>query len=318
MSCTEINEVQAAEFLLDHDNYVILTHAAPDGDTLGSGFALKSALIKAGKNAKVLCPDPIPGKFSYLVTSDENFEEETVIAVDVADEKLLGELKETYGGRITFCIDHHRSNTRYADMLYCESDAAAACECVYKVIGSMNIVIDPYIAGCLYTGLSTDTGCFKFSNTTPRTHRFAAELMQLGADYTGINRVMFEVKSRSRIEMEKQVLENIEFLFGDRCAMLTVTQKMIRETGCDPSDLDGITSMSRQIEGVLIGVTVKEKKDGKYKVSLRTFEPYDASVICSEFGGGGHARAAGCEFDCSLSEVCEKLKAAVGKALGEC
>lgn len=310
-----IDASAAASFLERSDKFVILTHASPDGDTLGSAYALADALCALNKRVFVVCPDKIPEKFGYLIKEYEAFEPETVVAVDIADEKLLGSLYDRYSGRAALCIDHHGSNTKYAEMLYLEADAAAACECIYNVINELGTMITPYMASCLYTGIATDTGCFKFSNTTPRSHRYAAELIEKGADYGEINRVMFEVKSRGRIAMERKVLENIEFYYGGRCAVITVTRDMIKETGCPLGDLDGVTAMSRQIEGVQIGVTIKEKPDGKYKVSLRTFEPYNAADICAVFGGGGHIRAAGCEFSCDIESAKRQLLSAIGEVL---
>lgn len=310
-----ISASAAASFLERSDKFVILTHASPDGDTLGSAYALADALCALNKRVFVVCPDKIPEKFGYLIKEYEAFEPETVVAVDIADEKLLGSLYDRYSGRAALCIDHHSSNTKYAEMLYLEADAAAACECIYNVINELGTVITPYMASCLYTGIATDTGCFKFSNTTPRSHRYAAELIEKGADYGEINRVMFEIKSRGRIAMERKVLENIEFYYGGRCAVITVTRDMIKETGCPLGDLDGVTAMSRQIEGVQIGVTIKEKPDGKYKVSLRTFEPYNAADICAVFGGGGHIRAAGCEFSCDIESAKRQLLSAIGEVL---
>lgn len=310
-----ISASAAASFLERSDKFVILTHASPDGDTLGSAYALADALCALNKRVFVVCPDKIPEKFGYLIKEYEAFEPETVVAVDIADEKLLGSLYDRYSGRAALCIDHHSSNTKYTEMLYLEADAAAACECIYNVINELGTKITPYMASCLYTGIATDTGCFKFSNTTPRSHRYAAELIEKGADYGEINRVMFEVKSRGRIAMERKVLENIEFYYGGRCAVITVTRDMIKETGCPLGDLDGVTAMSRQIEGVQIGVTIKEKPDGKYKVSLRTFEPYNAADICAVFGGGGHIRAAGCEFSCDIESAKRQLLSAIGEVL---
>lgn len=310
-----ISASAAASFLERSDKFVILTHASPDGDTLGSAYALADALCALNKRVFVVCPDKIPEKFGYLIKEYEAFEPETVVAVDIADEKLLGSLYDRYSGRAALCIDHHSSNTKYAEMLYLEADAAAACECIYNVINELGTKITPYMASCLYTGIATDTGCFKFSNTTPRSHRYAAKLIEKGADYGEINRVMFEVKSRGRIAMERKVLENIEFYYGGKCAVITVTRDMIKETGCPLGDLDGVTAMSRQIEGVQIGVTIKEKPDGKYKVSLRTFEPYNAADICAVFGGGGHIRAAGCEFSCDIESAKRQLLSAIGEVL---
>lgn len=318
MSAVTFTAKETADFLKAHDNYLILTHASPDGDTLGSGFGLLSALLKAGKKAKVICPDEIPQKFSFLLGKEcADFEYETVIAVDVADQRLLGHLESTFDGKIDLCIDHHQSNTGFAKHLYLERDSAAACETVYNVITELGVEIDTHIAGCLYTGIATDTGCFKFSNTTPRTHRYAALLMELGADYSEINRVMFEVKSKEKVAIERLVLEGIEFYFDGKCAVIAITKDMLNKTGCPRSELDSITALSRQIEGVMIGVTLKEQPSGNFKVSLRTFEPYSASDICRNFGGGGHVRAAGCEFSCSLEEAKQQLLKAVGEVLGE-
>lgn len=307
-----ISANEAAKLLIENDKYLILTHAHPDGDTLGSAFALNSALRSMGKQSNVICGDEIPHKFSYLtVEGNLEFEPDTIISVDVADKKLLGSLKEPYGQNVLLNIDHHSTNVSFAENVYLEGDSAAACECVYNVIKELKVKVTPFIATCLYTGIATDTGCFMFSNTTPRTHIYAAELMNQGAHYDAVNRAMFEVKTRSRLELERQVLQSIEYVGDGRCAIITLTQKMIRETGCDSSDLDGITALSRQIEGVQIGVTVREKIDGVWKVSLRTFEPFDAAEICAKFGGGGHKRAAGCELDCSCDEVKARLRAVI-------
>lgn len=309
MNCKRIDALSAAEFLKTNDNFLILTHMNPDGDTLGSGFALNAVLRSIGKNSKVRCSDEIPSKFQFLVPEREpEFNEETVIAVDVADERLLGGLKDVYAGKIDLCIDHHGTNMGYAKNLYLEGESASCCECVYEVVKALGARVTPFVASALYLGMATDTGCFKFSNTTPRTHRFAAELMELGASYDEINRSMFETKSKSRVEMEKMVLENIEFWFDGRCAVITVLKSMIEATGCEQTDLDGITALSRQIEGVLIGITLKEKYDNFFKVSIRTFEPFDAAEIAKNFGGGGHKRAAGCEFTGTADEIKAILK----------
>ncbi len=315
MNCREINEILAADFLKDNDNFLVLTHASPDGDTLGAGHGLVMALRQLGKNANVVCPEGLPKKFSFLELPQLNFEPQTIVAVDIADQKLLGQMEADFDGKVDLCIDHHGSNTHYANLLYFEPDSAAACECVFKVVKELGVEITPYIASALYLGMSTDTGCFKFSNTTPRTLRFAAELIELGADYVEINRKMFETKSKERIAMERLVLENIEFYFDGKCAVLTVTEDMINTTGCDRAELDGITAISRQVEGVLIGATIKEQPDGSFKVSLRTHEPYDASLVCAAFGGGGHKRAAGCHFYCSADEVKKQLLEKIGEVL---
>lgn len=300
---------ECASLLKEYDNYLILSHRHPDGDTLGSAFALKNALDLLGKKSMVRCNDEMADKFSYLWQNVDNskIKFDKIIAVDVADKKLLGEEFEAkYGDDVFLCIDHHMSNREYAQNLLLE-DKAAAAAVIYEVICELGVEITPEIANCVYTGLATDTGCFMFSNTTPTVHRIAADVMEKGADYTLINRLMFETKTLSYIRLEQMAVASIESHFDGKCAIMTITQEMFKLSGSNDSECDGIASIPRKIEGVNIGVTIREQTNGKYKVSLRTVEPYDAAKICANFGGGGHNRAAGCEFDCSLTEAKEQL-----------
>lgn len=305
---TQIDLKTAAGILKDNDNYLLLTHRNPDGDTLGSAFALMYALRSLGKNAKVQCCDKIPKKYSYMYSPDDIGETEGsyVIAVDVADEKLLGNgVYDRYQGKVKLCIDHHISNKGYAEYLLLR-DCAAACEVIYDLIGILGVKIDKKIADCIYTGISTDTGCFKFANVTDYTHIIAAGLISAGADFVEINKAMFETKSRGYFLLEAAAVNTIEMYNGGKCAVMTITQKMLHASGTDESDCDGIASIPRKIEGVLVGVTLRERTDGTYKVSLRSHAPVDCTKICGEMGGGGHARAAGCEFS---RENLEKEKA---------
>ncbi len=292
--------VSVCDFLRDRDNFVILTHSNPDGDTLGSAFGLGMVLTAMDKNVRVLCPDNIPSKYGYFtkfLNQTEKSAEETVIAVDVADTKLLGKLEEKYKEGIELCIDHHISNKLFAKLTYLDGEAAANCQCIYDIAICLGVRVDSKIALALYTGISTDTGCFRFSNTTAKTLRIAADLMETGIDTAEINRIMFETKSKGRLSLEKMAVEGIEYHFNDECAIVTVTREMLSETGCQDDEIEGVTSLSRSIEGVKVGVTVREKKEGGYKASVRTYPPVDASAICKKMGGGGHIRAAGCQFD---------------------
>ncbi len=317
--CQEINLKELCRYLKTHNNYVILTHISPDGDTLGSAFALALALKSMGKNAFVVSNDQIPAKFDYFVkpANLKSFDYETIIAVDVADAKLLGSLYEKYGDKIELTIDHHVSNTRYAKKLYLEADAAATAECIFEIIKKLRVKITPLIASCLYTGIATDTGCFKYSNVTPKTHLIAAELFKCGIDAAEINRLMFDTKSKSRVELEKMVMETAEFHFDDRCMLLTVTREMQQKSGCEPSDLEGVAVISRSVEGVKVGVSIKQTEPDLYKISVRTYEPFDASKICAVLGGGGHKAAGGCSVNGTLAETKEKILFAVGKAFRE-
>ena len=318
-NCKELNLAQLCEYLKSHDDYIILTHISPDGDTLGSAYALALGLLSVGKRAFVVCNDEIPHKYDYFVKAAglKSFDYKTIISVDVADAKLLGSLYEKYSDKIELNIDHHISNTRYAKNLYLDSAASATAECIYDILTAMNIEITPLIATALYTGIATDTGCFKYTNVTSKTHLIAAELYKCGIDAAEINRVMFDTKSKNRIELEKMVLETAEFLFDERCLVLTVTSEMQEKSGCEQSDLEGVAAISRSVEGVLCGVSIKQSEPDVYKVSLRTYPPLVASYICGMLGGGGHKAAAGCTLQGSLDDVKKQIISAVGRAFKE-
>ena len=299
-----VNELKKAEDIL------ILCHRNPDGDTLGSGFALLRALKSMGKRAKLCCDDKIPEKFSYLYegVEAENFPEKFIVSVDVAERKLLGsKFNEIYGDKVDLAFDHHGTSKLFAKKTYCEPESASACEVLYNVIVALGAEMSAEIASCLYTGISTDTGCFRYSNVTPRTHRIAAELIEKGADHSRINVRMFETKSMNNIMLERMCLDSLRSYGGGKIAVITVTKAMLEECNTDKSALDAIKPVTRQIEGVEIGLTVKQEDNGKTGVSVRTSENYDASLICAHFGGGGHARAAGCEMSLSPDETREKV-----------
>jgi phosphoesterase RecJ-like protein len=160
----------------------------------------------------------------------------------------------------------------------------------------MNVNIDKNIANCLYTGVCTDTGCFKFSNVSPKTFKIAAFLMEMGAETHKINKIMFDTKSRSRLKIERFILDNIKMYFNDRCAVSYITNKVINESNVSEGDIDGVSALTRQIEGVILGVFLREKKDGTYKVSFKSDGIINCSKLASYFGGGGHKDAAGCEI----------------------
>lgn len=295
--------------LKKQDDILILTHANPDGDTLGSGFALLHALRAMGKRVKLLNNDVIAKKYDYLCKDVQmpEFEEKYIVTVDVADFKLLGnDYRHIYGDKVDLRIDHHASSSDFARLSYIEADSASNCEIIFNIIVALGAEITPKIADCIYTGCCTDTGCFRYSNVTARTHLIAAKLIELGADCSGINIKMFETKSKSVLMLEKLSLEGLQMYCNDKIAYITITQEMLNSTGTDESDCDAICALTRQIEGVKVGVTFKEKKDGTIGISVRTYEPYDASAICKALGGGGHKRAAGCKFTCTMDEAKEK------------
>lgn len=313
--CRLLNLKQTARFLKKHDNYIILTHASPDGDTLGSAYALYYGLNEKGKSACVLCPDVIPQKYGYFATKTDHVSREnaTVIAVDVADKRLLGSLGDEFGDVVDLNIDHHISNVRYAKNLYLDSDASSTAECIFELLTVMGVNINDITAKALFTGIVTDTGCFKYSNVTAKTHIIAAQLYEYNIDAPEINRVMFDTKSRELLELERMVLDASEFHFDNRCIILPVTAEMQKKTGCSGTELEGIAVISRSVEGVVAGVTLKQVGEREFKLSLRTYPPLDASEICKKLGGGGHKAAAGASVTGTLEEVKLKVLSAVGE-----
>ena len=297
---------ECARLLSEKDDILILTHAHPDRDTLATGFPLCRALLKLGKFCSVVNEAEIPAKYSYLFDdiAITNFKPQFVVAVDVATPNLLGALEGKY--HIDLCIDHHITNTEYADYLLLE-DVPAACQTMYYVIKELGAEIDKRMAESLYTGLSTDTGCFRYASTTAQTYRVAADLIELGADNGMINRLMFETKTKTYAKLERLALDSMSFFDDDRIAVITVTQDMYNQTGSNEQETEALAPLTRQIEGVEIGVIIKEKPDGTCKASIRTFEKVNAAELAKMFSGGGHPQAAACRFDCGVMEARSRI-----------
>ncbi len=311
-----IDKKECIRLLKSHDEFIVLSHEHPDGDTLGCAFALCEILKVMGKKRAFSCCDEIPKDFYYLTEEfcPDEVSKPFIIAVDVADEKLLGGLQEKYAGRIDLCIDHHLSNTYYAKNVLVE-DRAAACEIIYELAAELGIEPNKYIRESLYTGISTDTGCFRYQNTTPTTFRIVADLMEKGVDSRKINKLMFETKTKSSLELELLARKTLEYHFDGRCALITVTQQMYAQSGSGEHECYTITALPRQIEGVLVGAVLKQQKDGTFSVSVRTEGEIDASAICKQMGGGGHKGAAGAGFKCSYDEGKARLLEIIKTAL---
>lgn len=309
----------AAALLKGWDRVLVISHASPDGDTLGSASALLRGLVSLGKQVKFFCADPVPEKFGYLfegLTLGE-FEPDHVMTVDVADKKLLGKTPEELVNRVELAIDHHGTHVPFAKERWVEGDSAATVELIYLLLKEMGVKLDQAMADCLYTGLTTDTGCFRYRSVTPRTHRIAGALLELGARAGDINQWMFESKSKAQVEAERAVMDTMRFSSGGKCALIQVPLSIFAETGVKESDLEGLASLPREIQGVVLGVTLKEKPQGKVKVSLRANPPGNAAELCQKFGGGGHPGAAGCSLEMTLEQARETMEQACGEYLKE-
>lgn len=306
----------AAAALQGANDILILSHRRPDGDTAGCAGALCRALRQIGKTVYILENPEITKRYAPLIVPcypPEGFQPQFVVSTDIAEEKLFPDTAEPYKGKVDLVIDHHRSNIGFGSKNLVRPDAGACAEVLYDVIMALGVKLTTDIAECVYIGVSTDTGCFKFSNTTAHTHAVAAACLTAGIDGGEINRALFETKTMPRFQMERIIFDTMEFYEDGAIAVALLWRADIDRTGADMDDLDSIASLTRQIEGVQIGITLTENKNGTVKASVRTTKEMDASAICKKCGGGGHIRAAGASFDCGM----EQAKAAILKAAQE-
>lgn len=293
-----VTHSEAWKLLNENDDFLILTHRAPDGDAVGSLCALYRMLLKLGKRVGFVL-DAVSRELQFLTEGlvSEEFEPKCVVTVDVGDKKLLGDaLERQYGDRVLLSIDHHATNVLFAENTLLDDRAAAASEVLYDMFTENGAEITEDIAMPLYVGLATDTGCFKYGNTTSKTMRAAAALMDTGINTAAVNTDIFDTKTKEYFALETMAMNSIKMYFDGKCALLMLTKDMYRRANIAENETQGINALPRQIAGVLVGITIKERESGNYRISVRTREPVDASEICSLLGGGGHRQAAGCEL----------------------
>ncbi|MBE6911805.1 MAG: 30S ribosome-binding factor RbfA [Ruminococcaceae bacterium] len=294
-----------AEFLKTRDNVLILTHKSPDGDTVGSAAALAEILRAMGKTAYVFANPEFTKKLLRYVKSylaPEGFVPSCVVAVDCADKKLFAKESDEYADRVDLAIDHHITHREYARRICVVSESASCGEIIFDIAKKLGVKLSKKLCTSLYVAISTDTGRFLHSNTTPESHIKAAELIAKGVDFEKINREFFIEKSRARIALEAELLGSINICFGGSVAIIKLSDESIRRVKATQDDLDGLSALARTPRGVSLGVYIHEK-DGAAKVSLRSDEKVNSAEFCAYFGGGGHERAAGCTMNVSLDEA---------------
>lgn len=286
---------EAAAFLRERDDFLILTHRRPDGDTIGCAAALCGGLRALGKRAFILENPQFTPKFRPFLdglTTPSVGEKACIVAVDIASSRLFPFGCETLTERTALAIDHHGRNDLYADRSYIDPSAAACGEIVLDILRELGVTPDRRIAEALYCAVSTDTGCFRYSNTTAKTLRAAAYCKDCGADTFAINQVMFLTKRMERLKLEAYLTESTEFFADGLVAISQLPSEKRRELGITEDDIDDISGFCREIAGVEIGVMIRDER-GDGKLSVRTSPRYDASAICAALGGGGHSAAAG-------------------------
>ena len=296
---------EAAARLRQMNNVLLLTHVRPDGDTIGSAAALCQALRDMGKTAYLLYNPEITDTYAPYAEpywALEGFVPEHIVSADIAALNLLPDNAAVYAPRIELAIDHHGSQEFFAAETCLDADAAACGEIIYRVIQELTAVT-PAIALLLYVAISTDTGCFVYANTTADTHRIAAELLETGIDVGPVNKVLFRTKSKTRLAMEARMVADMELYDGDRVVVMSIPLSLRQELHATEADIEELSSLAALVEGADCGITLRELKPGKVKLSLRTGPRVDACAVCQRLGGGGHTAAAGATVDGTLEDA---------------
>ena len=313
MKVLTLNEV--ATYLKEHDRYVILTHRRPDGDTLGSAAALCLGLRQLGKTAYVLKNPEITAKYEPVVeglTGETVTENQKIVCVDTASEGMLPAAFADLKDRIALRIDHHASATSFTEMELVDGGSAACGELIYEILMALGVTLDRPLANALYTAVSTDTGCFRFANTTAHTFQVAAACAQVSPDLYSLNNLYFATVSLARLQIQSYMIENAVFLQDRQVCICPIPLEVEEKLGVTEDDMDNISGYPRTIAGVKIAATLRIEKDtGKVKLSLRAAPGYDAGKICATFGGGGHAGAAGASMAMSMDEAVAALIEAI-------
>ena len=312
----KLTRSETARFLLEHDNYLILSHRRPDGDTTGSSAALCLGLRQLGKTACVLENKEVSERFAWLhagLTKAEPAGNETIVSTDVASPSMLpGSFQSLLGG-IALRIDHHGSATSFTDMELVDPHSASCAELIWDVLKLMGVKADRAIAEAVYVGTSTDTGCFRYANTTAHTFQTAAACAAAGARIYELNQALFETNTLGRLKMQGWIVDNMKMLEGGKMAICAIPRGVEEELGVTPDDMDNISSFPRTVAGVCVAATLRETADGDTKISVRAVPGFDATKVTEKFGGGGHKGAAGASLKMPLGEAA----AAVEKALLE-
>lgn len=308
-------------------NTLIIFHRNPDADAVGSAFALRNVLEQLGSPARCICQEEVPEYLQFLsndiqesVQSEAvlaDFEPARIVSVDTASLSQMGTLAEAFGNRVDVMIDHHEGDEAYGSVSYIRSGAAATGEIIFDVIKKLaseeRIVIDEEMCIDLYAAISGDTGCFRYSNVTPKTHLRAAELVASGIDCAEINRKLFENKSLERLRAQSAAISNMELFADGKIAVVTFPYALKAALGLGDEDLGALVDTPRSLSGVEVALCIRQPlPEGKFRVSARSNGTYDVAELCRKFDGGGHAKAAGCTLMATdIAEAMQRIVSAI-------
>ncbi len=324
MSNLLIDLAATARMIAESERILFFMHVQPDGDSIGSSLAMVRALRQQGKEAVMVGVDPIPRIYHFLPGWDTLFtpweqvtgEWDLACFLDCGDLQRVGAaLPLVKACKRTLNIDHHSTNTGYGEYNYMDFSAAAVGELAYRLLREMELPIDTETALCLYTSLVTDTGGFRYDSTGPSTHRVAAELLELGAKPYEVASAIWENEAPSRLALLARALQTLRLENGGTVALMHVTRAMLADAGAVDEDAEGIVNYARSVSGVEVGILMKEAADGRIRVNLRSRRIADVGAVALRFGGGGHARAAGCTMFVSMEEAIEQVLDAVKEVI---
>ncbi len=311
---TGLTRNETARFLWEHDHYVIVTHRRPDGDTLGCAALLCRGLRQLGKTSHILKNPEITEKYAALhagLTKEAVEDTDTLVCVDVASANMLGDWAKALESRIELRIDHHGTAAPFTPFSLVDPEAAACGEIIYDVLLEMGATLDAPMAEALYTAVSTDTGCFRYANTTDRTFEVAAACARVSKRLFAINQELFETNTLGRLRLQGWLVENALFLQDGKVVICPLPLAKEQELGLTEDDLENISGFPRTIAGVKMAATLRQEPDGRIKLSVRAVPGCDAAAVCARFGGGGHKGAAGASMRMTMDEAVEAVKAAM-------
>ena len=311
------------EKILSGKKIALFTHVVPDGDALGSTFAMSLALEKLGKETTVFVNEKLPKKLEFLNNyykknyftefKDEGFD--LYLALDCGDEKRLGIYCEPFmKSENNVSVDHHATNSKFAKENYVVGDASSTGELVFEFVKEAQVAFDENIASLIYTAVASDTGCFKYESTKQKAHIYAAELIGEGAEFAQINKLLFDTEFREELKLKGYAMNNMEYYHDGKLAVIVITNEILESMGATYEDAEVLSIIPRSVYGVEMGLVVKEWQ-GKTKVSIRTNSYADATALAGKFGGGGHIRASGAVLECDVFAARDKLVEAAEELL---
>lgn len=311
---------EIAERIRGGKKVLLTTHIQPDGDAIGSLLGLGLALQFIGLSVTMHSADGVPVKYAFLpgarkiVSRVPSVSFDCVVALDCAETALLHPAREEIRGKIWINIDHHPTNTSYGDLNYIDPQAVATGEIIYFLLQELSVTPDKAIAQALYTAVSTDSGSFKYENTSMRTHYVAGKLLKAGVRPGEISSLLFDLRSKEAAMVLGKALNSLTLTAGNKIAYMVLTTEDLKSAGAGMEDLEGVVNYAKNIHGVEAGILFRENSDGTIKVGLRSAS-IDVSRIAAAFGGGGHKRAAGCLLSADLETAIREIISAVGKEL---